>query len=157
MTVLLTAVSILIALAALVAQFFFKWVPNPEDQKRHLKRAGIRVGYFLLVCGSVASLILLSKDKAPVTAGFVVQVALASCSVSLVVTLVLMQALLRLFGSYSDTLGMDGFLGLTKEIVNCLGLIADDPNLSAETARTLRAVLYGASATQKIKGQQDPN
>jgi hypothetical protein len=155
MGTLLTIISILIALAALVAQFYFKWVPNPEDQRRHFKRAGVWLWHIFTLGSPVACLITMSRYKAPVTPGFVVGVALVASGLSLTVALVIFRAFFAFLSGAGSNSG-DGIMGLasiTRGIIDALCLLANEPNLSTETTHALRKLLYGASATQQIKGQ----
>lgn len=138
----LTVVSILIALAALVAQFYFRWVPNPEDQKRQVKTVFKRLGIwawhiFTLGCPA-ACLFVFTQHQGPVTPRFVAEVAFVACGLSLTASLAIIRILLG-----NSHLGIMGLASVTRQVVDALCLLANDPNLSAETGNALQILLYG--------------
>jgi len=146
---LLTIVSILIALSALVAQFYFKWVPDPEDQKRHVKRVGAWAWNIFTLGSPVACLFTLSMHKDPITPGFVIEVALVASSLSLTAAFIMLRFLIGP-GSNSGS-GILGLASITKGTVDALCLLAEEPSLSAETKDALRRLLWGNSTKQQIK------
>jgi hypothetical protein len=85
MPIWVTAVLIplLIAATNLAAQFYFKLVPNTEDQKRHLKTAGAWaldiIGFAIQGYG----LYLIAQRKQAVTPGYVLTVAACACATTL--------------------------------------------------------------------------
>jgi hypothetical protein len=152
MGTLLTVVSILIALSALVAQFYFKWVPDPEDQKRHVKRVAAWAWNIFTLGTPVLCLFTLSTHKDPITPGFVVEVALVASGLSLTVAFILFRLV---FGVVGDS--GSGLASITKGVIDALCLLADEPSLSAPTANALRKLLYGTPASKQIKDNSGPN
>ena len=126
---------IFILTANLAAQFYFKWVPDINDQKRHLRTGG----WWALDIVSVGSLfgILynLAGTEGPVTHGFVVAVAVTAslCVLSIVVIGIRRSAsrLLRISESSAR------HLGLTMGLCDALIILTDAVDLPIETRRAV--------------------
>ena len=149
------AVPFVIAFTSLAAQFYFKWVPDVEEQKRHLRQARTWAADILGLALQAASLYALLQGKGPVTRGFVVGAALTvSCSFVCVLLIVFrrwflegfMERFLHNFERLMDQTGQHisvtgRHIEVTEQHKRALQLIATDPNLSRETVRELRAIL----------------
>jgi hypothetical protein len=153
----ITAVTVplVIALANLFALFYFKWVPNVDEQKRHIKRAAWLALDVLTLAIQVASLWFLATHvHGPVTPMTTVAIALsAGCFFFCVIVTIIRRWLLRLIERLID--GNENLLDNSDRILNnadrhltiterqgdALRTIADDPVLSIETARAVRALL----------------
>ena len=155
----LTAIGTLIALAALITQFYFKWVPNVEDQKRHVKLTAMWVMDILTVGVQVVAIYLLAQFKGPVTPDLVVRVSIGACCLVLCGALITIRRLvlgymresLHDLGRLSGTNGhgaidfgwMQQHVAVTQKIIDALDFLAKDPNLSAETVQAIRTILNG--------------
>ena len=71
-----TAISIFFGLAGICATFYFKWVPDIEVQKRHMKGLGWWLLDLVTLGAQITSTYLLAQHKGPVTSAFVVATAL---------------------------------------------------------------------------------
>ncbi len=162
-------ISVLMTILALAAnvgmQFYFKWVPDTKDQKRHVKSALtwlLNITFFALFG---VDLYLLSRHKGPVDAGFVLRaVMLASLAVFYLIALIalrftnLLFPLHRLSGDlYHDLVGLDkSLIGMIKDLVMAMELLARDPNLSKETTRALHVLLYGdRESTPQLESRRE--
>ncbi len=176
MPIWVTAIIIpaVIALANIATLFFFKWVPEVENQKRYLKRAGFWVMGILTVGAQGTVLYFLSQPKGGVvTPRFVVSVALAASGAVFCAILIvyrrwilggLMESSLDVFGRLidntsrqSDNFGWllkftDRHVAETERHEEALRLLSCDPNLSAETVQALRALLNGQLKTSEAPG-----
>jgi hypothetical protein len=138
-------VPLVILFVNIAAQFYFRWVPNIEDQKRHLKTIGSR---FMDVISFVAVaywLYGLTRRGEPVTPWFVVEVSLAATCLCFVVV---MNVVLRLVDLTSDHVRR--LISLAWMYREALVRIGKDPALSAETVRELEVIL-----NPKQTGPQD--
>jgi len=160
-----------LALVNLVALFYFKWVPNVEDQKRHVKHVGAWVLDGLNLSSGAGALYFLMKSKHPVTPVFVVGVALVAGLevLSLVLFAFRRWILGGLFRAYLDGLGLvaemtdrhtdafdrlqrsaDRHIAITERLFEAFCVLADDPNLSPETTKALRTLMDGNRAASQI-------
>ena len=157
-------VPVAIVLLNLAAQFYFKWVPDVEDQKRHLTRAFWWAADILSFVWMGYWLYAYAHSKQAVTPVFVVVVSfttasLAFCAIMIFFRRSILNGLLRQhfdhFGRLLDHEDKnmeirDLHLKATKQHRDALCTLSNDPNLSPETAQALRAILDTA---QKAIGQ----
>ena len=162
MSAWIAAVGTLIALAAFVAQFYFKWVPKVEDQKRHLKQVAWAAFDAVTLCSEAFAIYLLTQAKGPVTHIFVVNTAVVVSGAGFCIILIatrrgvgsnIMMRSLDNFGRLIDTadrhLGIirslqqitERHLATTEQHTEILNLISNDPGLSVETVQAVRKIL----------------
>jgi hypothetical protein len=168
-------VQVVLAVAAIAAQFYFKWVPDVETQKRHMKWAA----WWLLDIASVASIVAaaisLVRDQGPITRSFVLGSALVA-SVGCFTTLTIVFRRFVLGGLTDKQLKVTGKLveivteqtELDKQFRYALCLLANDPRLSDETSRAVQKVLsikraapavpaLGSEVDSSLDGSQNQN
>ncbi len=136
LTWLLSFLGIIVALISLAAQFYFRWVPDVEEQKRHVKRAFGWCLDFSVFSLLVLNFVLEASRKGPVTPFFVVEVAVN-------VGIATLYLVLFFYRRWSLEKVDTPLLDITGEILNCLEIIAKDQNLSEQTVGKLRRKLYG--------------
>jgi len=144
-----------VALLSLIAQFYIKWVPDVKDQRRHLKRAGIWLWNVTVFALQGFDFYLFSRDKGPITAGFVLTVALFTVLTVLYATVLAFNYLvLNLIVGGERGLGI---LGVIEGMLRALETLSSDPNLSDETVQNLRGILYGGDRPHHLsKRLSDP-
>ena len=156
-TWVMSAIGVVVAICGIAAQFYFRWVPDIEVQKRHVKRAVSWASDILTLAAQVAALyFLVAHVKGPVTPGIVVEIAAYACVIVFCVLLtVIRRGVLALFERHLDTFcrlldntdqnlkNTSKHLAITEQHRDALRVIADDPNLSIETARALQRLLGG--------------
>jgi hypothetical protein len=147
-----------VLVATLGSQLFFRWVPDAEEQKRHVRNTAVLVVEIASVALQVYFFYANIRYKGPVNAAFVTQVAFDSACTCFVLVGILLRrmvmsdligglqddlfTLLKHFGRNMDHTGrLIGIAELHKEALRC---IASDPNLSAGTIEALRAILEPA-------------
>ncbi len=130
------AVPILIGVATLVAQFYFKWGPDVKEQKRQLRR-GTWWLYNILFAGSqLFALCVIATKKGPVTGlELVWGLSTVGISVLYMTLLMLRHFVIDLFARYT---------AITCVVVDALGAVATGSRPSAETMERLRRMLYGS-------------
>lgn len=137
--------SCVIYAVGLSAQFYFKWVPEVESQKRHLKQA-LWVAYDVWLIGaSITGVWFLSQYKGIVSAGYVLTVSFAACIVSLSILTVIARRLglakiiTKLIELSRDqaTIARDQ-VDLINRQSHALIAIVEDVNLSSETRQRVR-------------------
>lgn len=160
-------VPFIIASVTIAAQFYFKWVPNVEEQKRHVRMATSWLADILLVLASIWWLWRFTKHQGPVTPGFVVEVSLAGENLGFVVILVAANRFIsgKTFRRFMD--GIRGHLGLTERNIDHTGrlieiakvhsdallILANDLQLSPNAAKALQEIL-GPYATSSSDANQ---
>jgi hypothetical protein len=119
------------------------------------KTDGYVVGRFWGPCLLGIGLTVDSVIKVPVTSGYVVLIAVSVGTTVLQLVIVAFKRLV--LGSYRETGSglIGGYLGLTKEIVRALEIIAADSNLSDDTVHTLRHLLYGRLGSNPKSSAQE--
>lgn len=154
-------VPLTILCATLTANFYFKWVPDVEEQKRHLRAMG---GWLIDILALVSSCFWLygfTQRKAAVTPGFVVEVSLAAVCLCSVVLLVLAERILSSKTCRKIFEVLTGHLSVTTQSVDALGTlamiaerhtqalarIAEDSRLSRATQDALQEILQLETAT----------
>ena len=148
-----------LALLSLIAQFYMKWVPDAKDQKRHLKRVGFWLWNVSVFAILGFDFYLFSREKGPINAGFVLNVAAVTGLTALYATLLVIKYLvLSLMLGREDGLVPRGLLSVIDGMVRAFETLSSDPNLSDETVQKLRRIIYGADGPHpRSKQQSDPN
>ena len=174
-------ISIVISLCAVAAnlfvQFYSRFVPDIEDQKRHLKWLWWWTVDILAIAGQIYAVCTLAQSKGPVTRLFVTGVAFSMSCLTFSFVLLgfrrfilagIMQKALDNFGSLVEHsahhLDQTGVLvRATEKLIetsdlhsDALRAIAADHNLSPETVQTLQGLLSNkkppAMASQPVIG-----
>jgi hypothetical protein len=153
------AITILVSFGTLAVnigiQFYFKFVPNVEDQRRHLKTT-----FFVLVDVIVLSvqgymLYGMAQLKGPVDHRSIVDVSLATGALFMNFALVLFRRWVpwqyRVFQKYMELHGEH--VHITREIVDVLKILAKDSNLSDDTMQAIRPLVYGPERKNLTEGE----
>jgi hypothetical protein len=123
-------VPLLICAVTLVAQIYFKWVPQVEDQKRHLRRAGLSLWHVIFGASQIFAFSALALSKRPVQGVEVVCAALiAGLGATYISLLVLKRLVLPVIGRHLDT---------ASAVIRALEMLADEAELSEETREGLK-------------------
>jgi len=133
--------------AGIAAQFYFKWVPDVEEQKRHLRSGFWWTVDVIGIGGRLGSLIAL--DLLPGSASRVdaAVAGLAGGFFALMAILVLLRRVIfaQMAGSARAASEVRGdLIPFFMDFTEALAVIAEDPNLSTGTKEALSAVLFGA-------------
>jgi hypothetical protein len=142
MSIWVTAILIPLGIAAtnLVAQFYFRFVPNIEDQKHHLISAGWWALDILMFAIQGYSLYSITQRKEQVTPDYVLLVASFACAFTFCVVLFAF----RRFNHFVHHHYMDFFerhLAIIERHDRVLILLASDPNVSSETVADINALI----------------
>ncbi len=127
------AAALLICLVGVALQFYFKWVPEVSDQKRHVKRFLLAAYWALIVAVQAFSLYIDSKSKAPVTPSFVVWVAISAAGLAFAVVLIVIQLLLGMYAGSKDP--FSALAGLLQGML-------DESFLQMEIDRSQSKIMY---------------
>lgn len=140
--------------ASLMAQFYLRWVPNVEDQKRHVKNALSWLVDIASVGICVYWLYGIAQEKGPITPVFVVTASLAAANTFLVVVLIGAKRVFRrqterILNLFDRQLGvtegnldhMDTLIGVAEMHNAALLHIANDACLSTDTRNALSHIL----------------
>ena len=144
-----------ILVLTLAAQFYFKWVPNIEDQKRHARAAAGLAADFLCVGGSATWLYALAQRNGPVTPAFVVEVSLSTACVCFVIVIIVIdkflsgkhvKSIIEAFNQQLSVLKVNAdhtgrIIGIAEKHDAALRCIAEDTQLSAETNKKLERIM----------------
>jgi hypothetical protein len=94
-----------IFIATIAAQFYFKWVPSVEDQKRHVRRLlAILAEVGVFAWGGLA-LYKAAHQPGPVTYGNAVQIALLTAGLYTLLILIAIAPIPRVIASIADLIG----------------------------------------------------
>jgi uncharacterized membrane protein HdeD (DUF308 family) len=167
-----TAISIFFGLASIFTMFYFKWVPDIEDQKRHMKGVGWWLFDLMTLGGQIVSIYMLAQRKGPVTPVFVVGAALIVGGLVLCIILFGFRRWV-LFGFFRKLLDdvrklieiekqqqeqIGRFLGLVERIEGSvwehgkvLAILANEPNLSPEILRAIGTALNVEPDVRKLR------
>lgn len=135
-----------IFIATIAAQFYFKWVPSVEDQKRHVRRLlAILAEVGVFAWGGLA-LYKAAHQPGPVTYGNAVQIALLTAGLYTLLILIAIAPIPRVIASIADLIGRH--IRTTKQTYAVLDrhrevfeTIAQDPSLSEASVAAIRGFL----------------
>jgi hypothetical protein len=139
------SITLVLGLTGLFVQFFFKWVPEPDEQKRRLKRVtkwAISILALVFVAANLG--ILLTFPIGPLPASRMLGVALDTCLLTVFPIIFLIQ---DNQGKHIDITRTQTRVMLLQ--LDALSVIASDPKLSDETTLALQAILRNIAKTGK--------
>jgi hypothetical protein len=165
-TVIGICISTMVAICAIAVQFYVRWVPDIEIQKRQIKGAALWAWDILGLAAQAAALFYtVAHIHGPVTPAIVTGISLLTSAIVFCAVLIfirrwilpLVKEHLELFGqhlhnfSHVTDRGLNNtdqlikiaeqHLAIVKRYRDAFILIAKDPKLSVETARALNSLL----------------
>jgi hypothetical protein len=130
------------AVLAIAERFYSRFVPDVNDQKRQLKRAGMIIYYSLALLSVVVGLWRAMQEKGPVTQEFVLIVGALYLILALLMSLTLLQLAARLMGGVKEFMGVyRSHLEITREMVGMIRVIAAKVKDTAEVEDSMRRIL----------------